>query len=98
MHTLNCAISRTWLWTQTDRLSAATEPFDEALDRDIWSLDTERVESEIELGNLRKDRPAFLYKKESELENRKLHAEWFPEDDEEASQGEFELKAASRIL
>lgn len=58
-------------------------------------MDTERVESEIELGNLRKDRPAFLYKKESDLENRKLHAEWFPEDDEEASHGESELKAAS---
>ncbi|ORX40546.1 hypothetical protein BD324DRAFT_606441 [Kockovaella imperatae] len=61
----------------------ATEPFDEALDRSIYGLNTERIVFNINVSEQRKRRPFLLRAIEQRLERDRTAAEWLPEDDAE---------------
>jgi len=75
--------------------SSATEPFDEVLDRNIWSMYAERTAWEVEVSGQRKERPRQLREGEIDMEKRRNHAEWLPDGDEEE---ESELDVSSALL
>jgi hypothetical protein len=59
----------------------ATEPFDEVMDREIKGLHAERVGWEGTLVRDRRRYPAHINRISSEVEYRRSHGEWMPEDD-----------------
>ena len=69
---------------------SATEPFDEVLDRNIWSMYAERTAWEVEVSGQRKERPRQLREGEIDMEKRRNHAEWLPDGDEE-EEGELDV-------
>jgi len=61
----------------------ATEPFDEALDRRIYGLHTERLQWNTDIAARRKTVPADVRRLEESLERRKVAMEYDPDLDEE---------------
>ncbi|WWC64534.1 uncharacterized protein I303_107144 [Kwoniella dejecticola CBS 10117] len=61
----------------------ATEGFDETLDRTIWGLQTERVDWETRMAQKRKTLPESILSVEEDLQMRRTHNEWYPDEEEE---------------
>jgi len=66
----------------------ATEPFDEMLDRRIWSLDAERLEWDTTIAQKRKRTPGDIYRLEEDLERRQTGSEYLPEGEDEEEDGQ----------
>nr|XP_018260829.1 uncharacterized protein I303_06545 [Kwoniella dejecticola CBS 10117]OBR82987.1 hypothetical protein I303_06545 [Kwoniella dejecticola CBS 10117] len=60
-----------------------TEGFDETLDRTIWGLQTERVDWETRMAQKRKTLPESILSVEEDLQMRRTHNEWYPDEEEE---------------
>ena len=60
-----------------------TEPFDEALDRKVWAVESERVQWEATLAELRRKTPGQIREREEDLEARRAKVEWLPEGEDE---------------
>ncbi|WWC72060.1 uncharacterized protein I206_106020 [Kwoniella pini CBS 10737] len=61
----------------------ATEGFDETLDRTIWGLQTERVQWETKMADKRKTLPESIFSVEEDLQMRRTHSEWYPDEEDE---------------
>lgn len=73
--------------------SAAVEPFDEVLDRNIWAVNTERVNWETKVVERRRIKAGEVANLVDDLELRRDAATWAPTPDEmakEESGGECE--------
>ena len=69
--------------------TVATEPFDEALDRRIVGINSERHSAENKITERRKIIPGRISAMEADLQVRRAAAEWMEEgEDEESSAGE----------
>jgi hypothetical protein len=62
---------------------STTEPWDEALDRKVWALESERVSWEATLAELRRKTPGQIREREEDLELRRARAEWLPEGEDD---------------
>lgn len=71
---------------------AATEPFDEKLDRSLWALNDERVNWETKVAEKRRQLPNQVADLLEGLEMRRDAAQWMPSEEdvaEEASTGMY---------
>lgn len=82
------------LFVEQIKLTAATEPFDESLDRQIWALNTERVNWETKVVEKRRIKAGEVANLIDDLELRRDAAIWKPSEEderqeEEAQEGEL---------
>lgn len=66
-------------------LTEATEPFDEALDRTLWSLNSERVKWVTKVNQKRRKMPVQTAQVLEDLEVRRDGLRWEPTEEERAA-------------
>lgn len=66
-------------------LTLATEPFNESLDREIWSLNTERVRWESVVADKRRTKADEVANLVEDLEERRDAATWRPSAEDVAA-------------
>lgn len=79
-------------------LIAATEPFDESLDRQIWALNTERVNWETKVVEKRRIKAGEVANLIDDLELRRDAAIWKPSEEDERQELEAQKGELMRVV